>query len=296
MVTAHLGMLDFSFNVRFVALFRRRRTRRPKLSDIFHEVEEDLRREKMDALWKKYGPIVLMAAGSFVLIVAILLWWTDHKVKVSQERSDRFIAAVELLDGGNLDAGLAGLDALIEENAGGYRLLAEMEKAGMLTKAGDTVAAVAIYDQVTSGGRGGKIFSELAAIKAGWLIVETEDFANVQARLGGIASGATPFASAAKEIIAYGAFRSGDFVMARDLYQEIMRVPSATPGVRGRSGEMLSIILPQVPVVPEDHSEHGHEATEDEAAASSEEAAPAEEDTSAVDGEGDQEAQTPPAE
>jgi len=64
------------------------------VSDIFREVEEDVRRERMQKLWKAYGnyAIVLLA----LLFAGIGGWqfWQRHEIAERQKISDAFIAAL----------------------------------------------------------------------------------------------------------------------------------------------------------------------------------------------------------
>ena len=49
--------------------------------NIFREVEEDLRRDQLTALWDKYGIHVLIAAGALILFVGgfNIYRWYEHK-------------------------------------------------------------------------------------------------------------------------------------------------------------------------------------------------------------------------
>ena len=46
------------------------------MADIFHEVEEDLRRDQAAAIWNKYGNYIIGAALLLVLAVAAHWGWT----------------------------------------------------------------------------------------------------------------------------------------------------------------------------------------------------------------------------
>ena len=54
------------------------------LSDIFDEVEEDVRREHYEALWKQYGHYAL--AFLVVLIVGVAIWQWYHGYDRTQRR------------------------------------------------------------------------------------------------------------------------------------------------------------------------------------------------------------------
>jgi len=52
------------------------------VSDIFHEVDEEVRREQLKKLWDRYGNYVVAAA--FLLVAAVAawrgyMWWEGKK-------------------------------------------------------------------------------------------------------------------------------------------------------------------------------------------------------------------------
>ena len=63
------------------------------MSDIFREVEEDVRRERFEKLWKAYGNYAI--AALVLLFAGIGGWqfWQRHEVQERDKVSDAFIAA-----------------------------------------------------------------------------------------------------------------------------------------------------------------------------------------------------------
>jgi hypothetical protein len=82
------------------------------MSDIFQEVDEAVRREKLEKLWKRYGNFVIAAA--VVVLLAVGGWrgyqWWD--AKQAAQAGAAFDAAAELADQGkteDAEAAFAGL-------------------------------------------------------------------------------------------------------------------------------------------------------------------------------------------
>ena len=218
------------------------------MSDIFHEIEEDIRRERLDKLWEKHGSTGMIIAGALVIGVASYLWWGEATERRNAALSDEYLAASEVLASGDAEVGLTALDEIIANSAGGYVVLASMQKAASLAADGKTEEAIRAYDAIRSSNKTEDLLGQLAAIKAGWLLVESEDFANMKARLGDIAFAEAegPWAAAATEVLAYSAVRAENLEEAEALYLKIRTMRSASMGIVGRSAEMLSIIGPQI--------------------------------------------------
>lgn len=218
------------------------------MSDIFHEIEEDLRREKLDKFWEKYRFRIISGLVIIVVGVTGYLWWGEATERRNAALSDEYLAASELMTSGNEEAGMAALEEIIANRAGGYVVLAAMQKAAKLASDGQTDEAVRAYDAIRSSNKTEDVLGQLAAIKAGWLLVESEDYASMTARLGDIAYAGDegPWAAAATEILAYSAVRAENYEEAEGLYNKIRNMRSATMGIIGRTAEMLSIIQPRI--------------------------------------------------
>lgn len=218
------------------------------MSDIFQEIEEDLQREKWDQIWKDYGSWIMIGLGTFVIGVAAYLWWGEATERRNAALSDEYLSASELLASGDADAGLAAMENIIANRAGGYVVLASMQKAAKLAGDGKVDEAVRAYDAIRSSNKTEDVLGQLAAIKAGWLLVESENYDAMNARLGDIAFAEEegPWAAGATEILAYSAVRADKLEEAEGLYKKIRTMQSASLGIVGRSAEMLSIIEPAI--------------------------------------------------
>ena len=64
------------------------------MTDLFREVEEDLRREQFSRLWEKYGIYVIGTAVAIVLIVAAIVGWRAWSHSKAVEASAQYEALV----------------------------------------------------------------------------------------------------------------------------------------------------------------------------------------------------------
>ena len=65
------------------------------MADIFKEVDEDLRRDNFEKLWKKYGFYFIGLAVTVVLAVAGVQGWRAYDLDQRGKMSDRYGAAWE---------------------------------------------------------------------------------------------------------------------------------------------------------------------------------------------------------
>ena len=112
------------------------------MADIFKEVDEDLRRDNLEKLWKKYGLQIIGLAAAVVLGVAGVQGWQAYDLDQRSKLSDRYGAARELAQGGETTAGLDAMIDLSEASGGGYAGLAAFEEARLRVDSGDTGGAI----------------------------------------------------------------------------------------------------------------------------------------------------------
>ena len=100
------------------------------MSDIFQEVEEDVRRERYEQIWKKYGNYIIAAAAVLVAAVAGYQAWQRYDLTQRQQVSDRFSQATQAAQSGNLPKAETDFAALTKEAPAGYATLAKFHLAG----------------------------------------------------------------------------------------------------------------------------------------------------------------------
>jgi hypothetical protein len=82
------------------------------MSDIFKEVDEDLRREQVRKLWDRYGPYVIGLAILIVVATAGYRGWEYWQERQAQATGDRFLAALALANKGEHEPAVAALKAI----------------------------------------------------------------------------------------------------------------------------------------------------------------------------------------
>ena len=139
------------------------------VSDIFHEVDEEVRREQLKKLWDRYGNYVAAAAVLLVLAVAAwraYMWW---EAKKAAETGAAFEAAITLAESGKRSEAEAAFADIAGHGTSGYRHLARMREAAELAQT-DPKAAIAAYDQIAADGSVGHVLQDLALLRAGALL------------------------------------------------------------------------------------------------------------------------------
>lgn len=211
------------------------------MADIFHEVDEEVRKDQLKKLWERYGIVVIVLA---VLVVAGVAAWRGYQYyenKKSAEVGAQFENAVTLSEQGKQAEAEAAFAKIAGEAPGGYRTLARLRAAAALSDK-DSKAAVAAYDAIAADNSVDRTLRDAAAVRAGILLVDSAPFDELRSRLGPQAEPGRTFRHTAREMLALSAWRNDDLASARR-YVDMIAADAGTPqGTRQRT-EVLSALL-----------------------------------------------------
>jgi len=216
------------------------------MTDIFHEIQEDLRRERLRKLWNRFGVVVIAAV---VLVIAGAAAWSGYRYWRQQQAiaaSATFQEAVALADAGKYAEAEAAFDAIAKTGPEGYRAIALFRAANAAT-ARDKAAGLAAFDAIAADARLNGLVRDMARLRAGLIVLDTSDLAAVKQRVGDLASGTSALRNSAREILALGQIKAGDRDGAYATASDITTDAEATPGVRSRAELIRRITAPAAP-------------------------------------------------
>jgi hypothetical protein len=211
------------------------------VSDIFQEVDEEVRREQLKKLWQRYGNYIVAAC---VLIVAGVAAWRGYdwwETKKAAESGAAFEQAVTLAEAGKAQDAEAAFTKLANDGTAGYRVLSRLREAAELAHT-DPKAAIKAYEDLAADQAAGRVIQDMAALRIGFLQVDTSSYADLRARLEPLTAADRPFRYSARELLALSAWKNGDAAAARQWADMIITDPQTPPGARSRA-EMLSELI-----------------------------------------------------
>ncbi len=214
------------------------------MSELFDEVDEEVRREQLKKLWDNYS---LYFIALMVLIVAAVGGWRGYQyleAKKAAEAGAVFEKAVELSEQGKHAEAETAFADLAAKAPSGYRILARL-RAAAEASARDPKAAAKMYDDIAADSGVGSEWRDLAKIRAAGLLVDSASYADIQQRLETSAEPKSTFRHSAREMLALSAWRNNDMTAARKWLDAIAEDGETPPGLRSRA-EALQALLPPV--------------------------------------------------
>ena len=215
------------------------------MSDIFQEVEEDLRRERMQSLWDRYAVYVIAVALLVVAGVAGWRGWEWYSSRQASEASSRFAAAIAQADAGQSDAAQAALETMATDAPSGYVVLARFRAAAEIGR-GDAAAGIAAYEGLAGDGSVEQPLRELATLRAGLLeLQQGAGYDALLARLEPLTAATGTWRHSAREVLAFGALAADNDVDARRWAEAAVADSEAPPGVRNRAQIVIELLADQ---------------------------------------------------
>jgi hypothetical protein len=214
------------------------------VADIFHEVDEEVRREQLKKLWERYGHYLVALA---ILIVAAVAGWRGYEywqTKKAAEAGAAFEAAMTLSEQGKHEEAGAAFAKIAAEGTSGYRALARLREAAELAQR-DPQAAVKLYDEIAADRSAGQVVQDLAALRAAMILVDTATYDELRRRLEPLTEPDRAFRHSARELLALSAWRAGDLAAAQRWFDRITTDPETPTGTRQRIDVLMALVASQ---------------------------------------------------
>ena len=214
------------------------------MSELFDEVDEDVRRDQLKKLWDQYSIYIIAAA---LLIIASVAGWRGYQYLEAQKAAETgaaFDRAAELSEANKHTEAEAAFTNLAATAPSGYRMLARFRAAAEVASR-DPQAAAKLYDDIATDRSIGAPEQELAKVRAAALLLETSSYPNMQQRLEAAAAPGATFRHTARELLALSAWRANDMTAARRWLDLIANDDKTPQGLRSRA-EALQALLPPV--------------------------------------------------
>jgi len=210
------------------------------VSDIFREVEEEVRQERLQKWWKAYGDYVIAGVSAVAIAVAGYELWKHYQEQQRLKASSQYQSAAQLMLTGQNDLAAQAYAQIAKSAPSGYSHLARMSEADSLLAQGKTSEAVAIYDALMKDDKAG--LGEVARIRAAWAQADTMSTAELRTLLAPINDDKSGWRFMAREILAYRTFRDGKTAEAQKEFEALAKANDAPSSVRQRTAAMATLL------------------------------------------------------
>ncbi len=210
--------------------------------DIFDEVEEDLRAERAEKLFKKYAWLMVAAAVAVVAAAAGWQLWSRYQNQQDAAAAAQFVTIQTALEQPNAAKAdqIAPLEHLTAAAPQGYKTLARLREAGLKADTGDLPGAIALWNAVAADSGADRLLRDFASLMATARELDRGDPNQLEARLKPLAEPGNAWSALAREQLAMLDLRQGKVADARSTLQILSFDASAPSGLRARASALLA--------------------------------------------------------
>jgi len=212
------------------------------LSDIFDEVDEELRAERAQKMWQRYGGYV---TGLMLLVIGGVAGWQGWEWWQNRQTLQAAAAYIETqrateAEGANYAEMARRFEAVAANAPVGYRTLARLRAAALHSEVGERDQALALWDAVANDTQADPLYRDLAALLWSLHGVDSADPAQIAARIAPLTQPGNPWQASAREVKGLLALRQGNTAEARDTMRALANDTTAPQGVRDRAGRIAA--------------------------------------------------------
>lgn len=211
------------------------------MTDIFREIDEELRRDNLLKLWARYRRYVIAFVVLVLVIAGGIMAWRDHQLSERRAQSVRYASALSLVGEGK-DADAVKVFAAVGREGGGYATLALFEQAELLAKSGDHKGAVEAYEGIAADASLDPAFRDMAVLLSVMHGMPKADHKAIIDRLAPLTAAGNPWRPTALQLTAAARLESGDKAGALELYKTLADDLAAPQGMRARAAEMTAAL------------------------------------------------------
>ncbi len=216
------------------------------MADIFQEVDDEVRQDRLNKAWKRYAPLFIGLAVLVVLATAGFTGWRQYVSSQRLKASDALVAAMTQAGTGDRTGAIKSLDALAVDAREPYATLARLRAAALRADGGDRKGAATLYAEVARTTED-KDIRQLAEVLGA--VQEVPDAApdDAIAKLKPLADAGGPWHNVAREYLGFVYFKKGDIAQARQAWQQIAQDVEASDALKARANELLSATASSAP-------------------------------------------------
>ncbi len=209
--------------------------------DFINEVEEELRKDKYNALLRKFGPYILALIFIVVAGAGFVEFQKYSKSKKARSTAASYTQASKLAEEGDIQAAIAKFIAIAEVAPTGYAGLSLSRAAGLNVQLGDLDRAVNLFDRST------QVFTlpihkDLSSLKAAYVLMEQGRYDDVKTRVQSLSGDDAPYRDLAKELLAHIYLKTDDSALALTQFTYLANAPGVLGGVQARAKQAVMLI------------------------------------------------------
>lgn len=211
------------------------------MTDLFEEVEEQLRSDQYRQLARRFLPWLLGLAAA-ALIITLGYWGYDtYRGQQTAKASEAYAGALDALQAGDVAKARSLWAEAAKSPAAAYRSLSLMHLAAFALDEKKTADAVKLLDQAAKDAPD-PVIGDAARLKSAFALLDTAPLTELEGRLKPLMDDGRPYRIQAREALAFAKLNAGDLKGARGDFVLISQALDAPQSAQARAQAAVGLI------------------------------------------------------
>lgn len=211
------------------------------MTDLFEEVEEQLRTDRYRQLLRQFLPWMLGGAAALLLAFFAYWGWDTWQTSRTNKASEQYAAAIDAMAAGDRAKAEATWTEVSKSGSGTYKALSLMHLAAFADEAGKTQDAVRLLDEAAKA-TNDPLVADAARLKSAFALLDTAPLKDLEGRLKPLIETDRPYRVQAREALAFAKLNAGDLAGARGDFVLLSQSLDATQGAQSRAQAAIGLI------------------------------------------------------
>ncbi len=207
------------------------------MSDIFNEIDEELRQDKAARLWKAYGKYLIALAIFIILAIASYRFIEHTQEKNKEQASELYELASEAGRSGDKNAAIELFSDDRFDETIGYAVISKLKKAALAKSNNDLEGMAIVLKEIITNEEIPLYLRDLARLK---LFASDND--NNISQLDALIAGDGAWKFLALELKGGIELEGGNLKKARSIFEELTNGANTPNNLRRRSSEILKAL------------------------------------------------------
>ena len=211
----------------------------PQNNEAFiREVDEELRREQMSNIGKRYGLLIIAVVLLVLIAFGGWTWWQHRQNMLAGEQGQQLATALDDLQSGRVAQASEIVGKLTTSDKDAVRATALLTQADMLLSKNDTKGAAAAFGKVAADETLAQPFRDMALVRQTAVEYDSLQPQQVIDRLRGLADKGSPWLGSAGEMVAVAYLRQNKLQQAGQTFALIAQTDGVPQSLRARAVQM----------------------------------------------------------
>jgi len=216
------------------------------MSDIFQEVDEEVRRDKAVEFWTKHQNLIFAVAVVIVLATAGYRYYEYRRLQASEAAGAAFQQALELDRDGKAEEARATLAKVAADAPGGYQALARFAQAALTAKT-DPKAGAEAYFALAGDASLDPLFKDAARLREALARLDAGEADAAKSELETLATPTGVFRNTARLTLGAIAIQAKDYATAGKWLDLVVADPEAPSAERKSAESLLGVVASNAP-------------------------------------------------